>query len=99
MKTINFKQKLAKYGYNIGNCVPVETLIDEILPEIFNKKPSTADVKQTVLTMLWSFCEKEFNADFEGDWINGYGSKTGMSERAEKFAERVAKKLIDLEYK
>lgn len=49
--------------------------------------------------MLWSFCEKEFRADFEADYINGYGSKTGMLDRTEKFAEKVAKKLIDLESK
>jgi len=29
---------------------------------------------------LCKFCEKEFKADFKADWINGYGSKTGMFE-------------------
>lgn len=30
---LTFKEHLANYGYNLGNSVPVEVLIDEIFPE------------------------------------------------------------------
>ena len=33
----DFKEELAKYGYNLNNSVPVPTLIEQILPEIFKK--------------------------------------------------------------
>ena len=87
---MDYKKELAKWGYNKGNSIDVESLINEILPEIFNKK---IDVKQLILSEMWNFCEKEFNADFEVDYINGYGSKTGMSNRTEKFAEQLEKKI------
>ncbi len=35
---MNFKTELSKWGYNKGNSVDVETLIDEILPELFSKQ-------------------------------------------------------------
>ena len=31
---IDFRQELAKYGYNKGNSIDVETLINEILPNL-----------------------------------------------------------------
>jgi hypothetical protein len=91
---MDFKQELAKYGYNKGNSIDVETLIDEILPALFVKNQQPLETKQLILSELWAFCEKEFKADFEQDYINGYGSKTGMSDRADKFAERLAKKIV-----
>ena len=91
---MNFKKELAKFGYNKGNSIDVETLIDEILPELFKIKKESLQFKNTILIELWTFCEKEFKADFENDYINGYGSKIGMSERTEKFAEKLSKKII-----
>ncbi len=38
---MDFKKVLASWGYNIGNSVPVETLVDEILPDMFGKKVYT----------------------------------------------------------
>ena len=35
---MDFKKELAEYGYNLGNAVDVETLIDEILPSLFSKQ-------------------------------------------------------------
>jgi hypothetical protein len=90
---MDFKQELAKYGYNSGNSIDVDVLINEILPKIFNNSKST-DLKQKILHELWAFCEKEFGANFEVDWINGYGSKSGMSDRTEKFAEKLSKHFI-----
>lgn len=90
---MDFRKELAKYGYNKGNSIDVETLINEILPELLNKKQNSENLNQIILSELWKFCEKEFNADFEEDWINGYGSKTGMSKRTEKFSKSLTKKL------
>jgi hypothetical protein len=33
---MDFKNELAKYGYNINNSIPVETLVNEILPKLFS---------------------------------------------------------------
>jgi hypothetical protein len=92
---MDFKQELAKFGYNKGNSIDVETLISEILPAIFAQNRQPSETKQLILSELWAFCEKEFKADFEQDYINGYGSKTGMSDRADKFAERLAEKIVN----
>ena len=35
---MNYKKELSKWGYNIGNSIDVETLIDEILPALFLNK-------------------------------------------------------------
>jgi hypothetical protein len=91
---MNFKEALAKYGYNKGNSIDVEILINEILPDLFIEKQKTSELKQVILSELWNFCEKEFNADFEADYINGYGCKTGMSDRTDKFAGALAKKIL-----
>ena len=91
---MDFKEELAKYGYNKGNSIDVEVLINEILPNLFIKKQQSPELKQIILSELWSFCEKEFSADFEADYINGYGSKTGMSDRTDEFAGVLAKKII-----
>lgn len=91
---MNFTEELAKYGYNKGNSIDVEILINEILPNLFIEKQQPPELKQVILSELCNFCEKEFNADFEEDWINGYGSKTGMSDRTDKFSDSLAKKII-----
>jgi hypothetical protein len=90
---MNFKEELAKYGYNNGNAIDVEILINEILPNLFIEKQQPPELKQVILSELWSFCEKEFNADFEADYIHGYGSKTGMSDRTDEFAGALANKI------
>jgi len=33
---MDFKNELAKYGYNVNNSIPVETLVNEILPKLFS---------------------------------------------------------------
>ena len=50
-----------------------------------------SNLKNIILNELWDFCEKEFKADFENDYIQGYGSKTGMSDRTEIFVEHLIK--------
>jgi hypothetical protein len=93
---MNFRKELAKYGYNKGNSIDVETLVNEILPQLLEKKQDTLELKQFLLTEFWSFCEKEFRADFENDYIGGYGCKNGMSDRTDVFAEHLSKELIKL---
>jgi hypothetical protein len=38
MQAMDFRSELAKWGYNKGNSIDVETLIDEILPEILSQQ-------------------------------------------------------------
>ena len=33
---MDFKNELTKYGYNVNNSIPVETLVNEILPKLFS---------------------------------------------------------------
>jgi hypothetical protein len=42
---MDFRKELAKWGYNKGNSIDVEILINEILPELFNKKQNYKKVK------------------------------------------------------
>ena len=35
---MDFRTELAKWGYNKGNSIDVEILVEEILPELFSKK-------------------------------------------------------------
>ena len=35
---MDFRSELAKWGYNKGNSIDVETLIDEILPSLLSKQ-------------------------------------------------------------
>lgn len=35
---MDFRAELTKYGYNKGNSIDVETLVDEILPDLFSKQ-------------------------------------------------------------
>ncbi len=53
-------------------------------------------VKQIILIEFWKFCEKEFKADFENDYITGRGSNNGMSDRTDIFAEYLSKKITEL---
>lgn len=40
---MDFRTELAKRGYNKGNSVDVEILINEILPELFSKQETLED--------------------------------------------------------
>jgi len=91
---MDYEKELSKWGYNKNNSISVETLVSEILPDLLGKKEASfKELKQKILNDIFTFCEKEFNADFEQDWINGYGSKRGLSDRTEVFAEYLAKKI------
>ena len=36
-----FRAELAKWGYNKGNSIDVETLVDEILPSLFSQQENS----------------------------------------------------------
>lgn len=38
---MDFRTELAKFGYNKGNSIDVEMLIDEILPSLFSQKKNS----------------------------------------------------------
>jgi|LakMenEpi03Aug12_release.lakeMendotaPanAssembly.Ray.scaffolds.fasta_scaffold345887_3 hypothetical protein len=54
------------------------------------------ELKQEILNKLWDFCEKEYGADFENDYVRGYGCRNGMSDRTDVFAEHLTKEIIKL---
>ena len=48
---MDFRSELVKWGYNKGNSIDVETLIDEILPEILSQQKrmySEEDMREAV---------------------------------------------------
>lgn len=51
---MDFKVELAKLGYNNGNAINVETLVDEILPDLFSKQQGRMYSEEEVLNLLIS---------------------------------------------
>jgi hypothetical protein len=73
--------------------------IDDYFNDEFPKekpKQNMFELKQFLLAEFWSFCEKEFKADFEHDYVMGKGSNNGMSDRTDVFVEHLSKELIKL---
>lgn len=56
---MDFRTELAKYGYNKGNSIDVETLIDEILPSLFSQQERS---------------EEDMKSAFKVGFSIGYGS-------------------------
>ena len=54
---MDFKNELAKYGYNINNSIPVETLVNEILPKLFSVQDERMYSDKEVLELL---CKREW---------------------------------------
>ena len=48
---MDFRSELAKWGYNKGNSIDVETLIDEILPSLLSKQERSYS-EEEVLELL-----------------------------------------------
>lgn len=69
---MDFKQVLASWGYNIGNSVPVETLINEILPEMFSKRVYT---ESEVVELLIKFNKEEGEIENPREWFNEFKNK------------------------
>lgn len=60
-----------------------------------NQNNPSFRLKQIILKELWDFCEVEFGADFENDYITGKGSKTGLSDRTDVFVEHLIKSIYE----
>jgi len=50
---MDFKNELAKYGYSANNSIPVETLINEILPKLFSVQNENKYSEEEMI----AFCE------------------------------------------
>jgi hypothetical protein len=51
---MDFRTELSKWGYNKGNSIDVETLIDEILPSLFFQQQRSYS-EEEVLDLLQNF--------------------------------------------
>ncbi len=69
---MDFKKVLASWGYNIGNSVPVETLVDEILPDMFGKKVYT---DSEVVELLIMFNKEIVEIENPREWFNEVENK------------------------
>ena len=75
---MDFKNELAQYGYNLGNAVDVEILIDEILPKMFSQKQSYSekDLKEAfkVNYSISFFNTGDLDKDFK-NWLEKFNKK------------------------
>lgn len=69
---MDFKQVLASWGYNIGNFVPVETLINEILPDMIGKNVYT---ESEVVELLIMFNKEIVEIENPREWFNEVKNK------------------------
>lgn len=73
---------------------------EQDLKEPINLNNPSFRFKQLILNELWDFCETEFGADFENDYVTGLGYKFGLSDRTDIFVEHliktINKRLIDI---
>jgi hypothetical protein len=60
---IDFKQELANLGYNNGNSIDVEILINEILPELLSKQETNRFTEENV-RQAWLDSERNMRATF-----------------------------------
>ena len=49
---MDFRKELAKWGYNKGNSIDVEILINEILPELFSKQDKNKYSEEEVYDLM-----------------------------------------------
>lgn len=76
---MDFRTELAKWGYNKGNSVDVEILIDEILPSLFSQqKQERSYSEEEVINFLQEM--NNWPTNFEGkidikDWFEQYKKK------------------------
>lgn len=67
---MNFKTELAKWGYNKGNSIDVEILVNEILPSLFSQQ-ETHYSKEELFKIIDDFCF---------DWNYNYKGKLSQKE-------------------
>lgn len=69
---MDFITELAKRGYNKGNSVDVETLIDEILPSLFSQQERSYSDMQEYATFCIECDRKEMPLLLVQDWYKHY---------------------------
>lgn len=78
---MDFRKELAQYGYNKGNSIDVETLISEILPEMFSQKASP--LEKLAQDYLSSVADGKRTTGYaDEDFTNGF--KAGTKLQAEQ---------------
>lgn len=75
-KIMDFRTKLAKWGYNKGNSIDVETLIDEILPSLLSKQERSYS-EEEVIKILYQFHYDLVNSNFDTkeEWFEQFKKK------------------------
>jgi hypothetical protein len=71
---MNFRTELAKWGYNKGNSIDVEILIDEILPSLFSEQERSYS-EEEVHKMIKSYKNnrpKVFLKVFYNEWFEQF---------------------------
>lgn len=109
-----YKKCLASFGYNKGNSVDVDTLVNEILPEIFSKKEKlhiqkVAEIEKIAMDKIkdkWEhlyilgYPEKPFPLNYRNDLNNvKTGIYEGIKHQQEKSCDELLLFLSDLKDK
>jgi len=66
---MDFRSELAKWGYNKGNSIDVETLIDEILPEILSQQKRMYSEDEVRQLLEYAIHESRMQDDKTEDYI------------------------------
>jgi len=67
---MDFRKELAKWGYNKGNSIDVETLVDEILPSLFSQQERKYSKEDMSEAFEWGAEHITFE-----DWMIKYKKK------------------------
>jgi hypothetical protein len=72
---MDFRTELAKWGYNKGNSIDVEILVDEILPSLFSQQERSYSEEDLRIAFTEGHDSARMkgsyksNGTFEEDWI------------------------------
>jgi hypothetical protein len=58
---MDFRTELAKWGYNKGNSIDVEILVNEILPSLFSQQERSYS-EEEVFNLLMEFSSRDINS-------------------------------------
>ena len=77
---MDFRTELAKWGYNRGNSIDVETLINEILPSLSSKQDKNLYSEEELINALHSVelrDNKDYSKIYSGmkEWFEHYKNK------------------------
>jgi hypothetical protein len=74
---MDFRKELSKYGYNQGNSIDVEILVNEILPSLFSQQERSYSEEEVIDLLKALQIEKLINADRINieNWFEQYKKK------------------------